>query len=397
MTAHDLNFQRAAWLVGRLVQGVNPSNLDLSDVSEPWDGAIRAYLDGGKDALDAWSNETDGGADLLQTAFSFAADAPDPATVDVRTKTAWTMAELLAAEFPEPTWAIPGVLPVGLSTLAGRPKVGKSWLALQFAQAVGTGGIALCKRVEKGRVLYLGLEDSPRRLQDRAKKQLCPATENIDLRTTWQTFGQGGLTDLVDAIDKHGYTLVIIDTLSRILGRADQMDLAQMTTILGELQRTAHLHECAILTIDHQRKNGGFDADVVDDVLGSSGKTAVCDAILGLYKERGKQGAVLKVTGRDVQETELALEWDAVTCTWQSLGDAATARQAAIEQDTLAAIKELSVLGELPTGTNIARHIGQKQPNVASALADLLNRGLVTQLDKVGVQQPYGLVKDNPL
>jgi hypothetical protein len=58
-------------------------------------------------------------------------------------KTTWTAAELLATQFPEPRWAVPDLVPVGLSFLAGRPKVGKSWLALQMAIAVGTGGRVL--------------------------------------------------------------------------------------------------------------------------------------------------------------------------------------------------------------------------------------------------------------
>jgi len=35
---------------------------------------------------------------------------------------------ILATEWPEPDWVIPQILPVGLTTLAGRPKGGKSWL-----------------------------------------------------------------------------------------------------------------------------------------------------------------------------------------------------------------------------------------------------------------------------
>ena len=91
-------------------------------------------------------------------------------------KTSWTVAELLSTDFPEPPWAVPGIVPVGLSVLAGRPKVGKSWLGLQIAHAVGTGGMALNQRVTAGKVLYLALEDGPRRLKGRLlteRPQLC--------------------------------------------------------------------------------------------------------------------------------------------------------------------------------------------------------------------------------
>lgn len=37
-------------------------------------------------------------------------------------------------------WAVPGILPEGVCILAGKPKVGKSWLALDLALSVGAGG-----------------------------------------------------------------------------------------------------------------------------------------------------------------------------------------------------------------------------------------------------------------
>jgi hypothetical protein len=51
-------------------------------------------------------------------------------------KTRWTIGELAAADFPAPKWAVPGIIPVGLTFLAGRPKLGKSWLALQVAEFI---------------------------------------------------------------------------------------------------------------------------------------------------------------------------------------------------------------------------------------------------------------------
>ena len=60
--------------------------------------------------------------------------------------------------------------------LAGRPKAGKSWLALNLAEAIANGGKVLGVDVEQGDVLYLALEDNPRRLQQRLD-QLIPFVE----------------------------------------------------------------------------------------------------------------------------------------------------------------------------------------------------------------------------
>src|SRR4051794_35919991 len=88
-------------------------------------------------------------------------------------RTAWTASELMAMNFPEPRWAIPGLVAEGVTLLAGAPKVGKSWLALNTSPAVAAGGKALGKvDVESGDVLYLALEDNPRRLRSRLEKVL---------------------------------------------------------------------------------------------------------------------------------------------------------------------------------------------------------------------------------
>src|SRR5258708_19570344 len=75
---------------------------------------------------------------------------------------------LLQKELPPVKWAIPGILPEGLTLLCGKPKMGKSWLVLGFALGIACGGYVLGKvNVEQGYVLYLSLEDNERRLQRR--------------------------------------------------------------------------------------------------------------------------------------------------------------------------------------------------------------------------------------
>jgi len=54
----------------------------------------------------------------------------------------------------------------------------------------------------------------------------------------------------------------------------------------------------------------GFDADAIADILGSTGKGAVADSARELYRERGKAGAKLSITGRDIEERTLALTMD---------------------------------------------------------------------------------------
>jgi hypothetical protein len=304
-------------------------------------------------------------------------------------KTRWTLDELFSTDFPEPTWIAKNILPVGLAILSGRPKLGKSWLALQLAHSRGTGGVFLGEKVDAGAVLYLALEDPPRRLKDRAIKQGIPKGAAITFETRWNPFTHGGLADLEAEIAKGKHTLIIIDTFSRAVGGADQLDLAIMTNIMGQLQGMASHNGIGILLIDHHRKNAGIAANVIDDVLGSTGKAATADCLMGLYREQGKHGATLKIIGREVEELELSLSWDGLLFCWQNMGDAGKVRADTTKADVLRALSELDDMGEVPTTTRIARHAGCDKGNASRALAELVSQGLARRGERVGREIPY--------
>jgi hypothetical protein len=51
--------------------------------------------------------------------------------------------------------------------------------------------------------------------------------------------------------------------------------------------------------------------DFLDTISGSQGLAGAADTVAVLRRSRGSAGAVLKITGRDVEEAELALNFDA--------------------------------------------------------------------------------------
>lgn len=306
-------------------------------------------------------------------------------------KTTWSAADLLAAEFPELKWALPGIIPAGLTILAGRPKIGKSWLALQIAGAFGTGGRALGETVKRGKVLYLALEDSARRLKNRLEKQHTPSNADITFKLEWRLLAAGGINDLEKTIQENGYSLVVIDTLARLYGRAKQDDQGDMTALMGDLHHLATTLDICILAVEHHRKTNGFDDNPVDDILGATAKSAVVDAILGLYRERGKRGSVLKVTGRDLEERELSLEFDVLTGCWQCLGDANEVRESSSKKEVLRAIQEIKDSGELATCSRIAKHLNKDVGNINRVISDLVNAGKLKPLDGHGRAKPYDI------
>jgi len=285
---------RAQAMLRGLLNGHPPDSISPEDCG-PWGEVLaelyNAHVVGSTEAVRRSFNAL---AKANPSLMARIANAPQPP------KTRWTVAELLATEFPEPHWAVPGIIPVGLTFLAGRPKLGKSWLGLQIAHAIGTGGVVLDRQINRGNVLYLAFEDSPRRLKDRLTKQGIPSDATITFETRWPALVEGGLANLQAEIEQNGYTLVIVDTFARVAGQVDQSDVAEMTAILSNLQQIAQIYDLAILLIDHHRKSMGFvGGSPIDDIIGSTAKAAVADTVLGLFREQGKHGARLKVIGRE--------------------------------------------------------------------------------------------------
>ena len=83
------------------------------------------------------------------------------------------------------------LLSQGLHILAGSPKVGKSWLALWLAGTVAKGEAVWGMGGKQGTTLYLCLEDSTLRIQNRLFEITEDAPANVHFSTNSDTLGKG--------------------------------------------------------------------------------------------------------------------------------------------------------------------------------------------------------------
>ena len=256
-------------------------------------------------------------------------DGPaEPTDRDPRSRTYWTARELMSADLPPLKWAVPDVVPEGLTLLVGSPKVGKSWAALGLAIAVASGGSALgAIDVDEGDVLYLALEDGPRRLRDRLRLLL--ADEQVPDRLAFVTRAPridedlaGFLTRWVASADAP--RLIVVDVLARVRPPADRNGSAYAAdyAAVEPLQALATSYGIAVLLVHHTRK--AKDDDYLATVSGTHGLAGAADAVLVLNRSRTAADAVLSVTGRDVEEAEHALTFDPQLGSWRLVGDART-------------------------------------------------------------------------
>ena len=109
------------------------------------------------------------------------------------------------------------LLAQGLHILAGSPKVGKSWLALWLAVTVSKGEPVWGMAVKPGSVLYLCLEDSQLRIQNRLFQITEDAPATVHFCTEAALLGYGLEEQLENFLAEHPDTvLVIIDTLQMV-------------------------------------------------------------------------------------------------------------------------------------------------------------------------------------
>ncbi|MGH8876051.1 MAG: AAA family ATPase [Stackebrandtia sp.] len=238
-------------------------------------------------------------------------------------RTHWTAQELMAAHFPAPKWAVPGIISEGVNLLCGPPKVGKSWASLDLGLAVAGGGKAFGSiDVDQGDVLYLALEDTGRRLQSRMRKLLGtdPAPAGFDLVTACPTMDRGGAEAIADWLTKHrSARLVVIDVFTKIRGQAMPGSSAYEAdyAAVNAIKHLADTFAVPFVVVHHVRKMGS--EDFLSEVSGTHGVAGAADATMVLKRTRHQADGVLAVTGRDIDETEYAVSWDKDTGRWNLL------------------------------------------------------------------------------
>jgi RecA-family ATPase len=281
--------------------------------------------------------------------------------------------DLVAREFREPRWAVPDIIAEGCTILAGKPKTGKSWAALDFAVAVGGGYAALGNiNCPQGDVLLLALEDNDRRLHQRLKAvlqgQTAPAA--LQIATSWRRADEGGLDDLSAWLtDRPQARLVVIDTLQKIRGQRSKNEgvYADDYAAVGAFKTLADKHNVPFLVVHHLRKEAA--GDPLESVSGTAGITGSADTILVLKREPKDAFAVLYVRGRDVPEAEIAMQFDEATGKWLRLTGADDFRRS---KERNAILRVLIELGEAMSPAEIAEAIGK--PRSSGSVRMLLSR-----------------------
>ncbi len=214
--------------------------------------------------------------------------------------------EIMTTVYKPIGFAVDGLITQGLYILAGSPKAGKSWLALQLCLAVAKGEKLFDRETNGGTALYFCLEDGYERIQKRLYELTDEPSDNLFFSILADSIGCGLEEQITKFKSVHeDLHLVVIDTLQMVRSETDSTYGSDYAELLP-LKALAQQLGISIVLVHHLRK--AADKDPFNMVSGSTGLNGCVDGLLVLIKaKRSANQAVLHCTGRDIEDTELLL------------------------------------------------------------------------------------------
>ena len=315
-------------------------------------------------------------AEGLIRSFDYVIGDPEQHKSVVKTGT-----ELLDMEIPEPVWAVPGLIPAGATLLAGKSKIGKSFLILNMAVEMVRGGMVLGRiKSEPTGVLYLALEDPDWRVQKRLNDMEVDREEieQLYIATTWPR-GPEGIAKLDTFLkEKPNVKVVFVDVLEkfRSQGRGDDDNYRAAYQAVSLIKELADKHGITIIVAHHTRK--AKSTDYLDTVLGSTGLVGAADTALVMERKRGNNNAVLFITGRDVEDQCLALS-RSYKHGWRLLDDSVKVEEFEQTPERQELIQILRERGKPVQLKDLSMAVGKSESNVRGLLKKLIDEEIVCQ------------------
>ena len=259
--------------------------------------------------------------------------------------------ELTDKRYKRVGFLVESFLKPGLVILAGAPKIGKSWMVLQLCMSIAKGEPFWGMPARQGTVLYIALEDSEQRMQERILSQTDEGSAHLKIAFECAQLGEGISEELRGFVTSYPDTrLIVIDTFQKVRMPLGQMSYAVDYAEISHLKNIADELGIAILLVHHTRKMA--DSDCFNEISGTNGIAGSADTLLVLKKEkRTQRTATLTCTGRDIEDREMQVELDRDSCVWKLRADSLIAGEQPFPEmlDKLVAFMKKSICHD---GTN---------------------------------------------
>ena len=189
--------------------------------------------------------------------------------------------ELMDMRLEPLRFCVDTLLPQGVCVLGGASKIGKSWMVLDWCVRIAKGEPVLGQATHGGTTLYLCLEDTCRRVQDRLNRLTDEVPANAYFVTGSETLHQGLLDQIRSFVEEHPDTvLVAVDTLQIIRDTEGDQSYANDYQEIRMLKALADELGITVLVVHHVRKMG--DQDPLNRLTGSTAISGAADTIMVL-------------------------------------------------------------------------------------------------------------------
>ena len=149
-------------------------------------------------------------------------------------------------EFSAQRFCVRGLLPQGLCILGGAPKIGKSWLVLDWCIRIARGEPIWGMDTTQGTTLYLCLEDTLQRVQHRVYCMSEEATPNAYFATAVGTLADDLEEQISSFLLSHPDTvLVVVDTFQMVRGNTNDPSYGSDYQDMQKINKTFRFTEAA--------------------------------------------------------------------------------------------------------------------------------------------------------
>ena len=234
---------------------------------------------------------------------------------------------LMDMKLPPTKFCVETLLPQGMCILGGASKIGKSWWVLDLCVRIAKGEPMWDLKTTKGTTLYLCLEDTLRRVQNRL---LCITDEvppNTFFAISAGTLSDGLCEQIREFVKEHPDTVfVAVDTFQIVRNNNIDTSYANDYDEIRLLKQLADELNICLLLVHHLRKQG--DSDPFNKLTGTTGIVGAVDTAFVLDKsKRNADSATLYCTGRDVEDRQIELQFSKKDFVWKMLRDSMENRE----------------------------------------------------------------------
>jgi hypothetical protein len=256
-------------------------------------------------------------------------------------------ADVIANSKYEPIdWLVENIIAPGLTIIAGKSKIGKSWLVLQLSHAIEFGLEFLGRKCAKGDVLHYSLEDGKRRIKSRWEKMcIKPDQTHYQFRDRKPKIPilTMGLEEEIEDWAKNvpNPKMVVIDVYVKVkktIGKnlnAYENDNYN----LQDLQTLAIKYNIGIVLVHHTKK--GAETDVFDEINGSAGIQSNMDSMIVIASSRKSgKNSVFHCIPKDAEQLEFEIGMNEMMI-WEDKGPVGSANLTTLQKALIDCVNKL--------------------------------------------------------